>query len=1268
MTPNDLQLVCGDTLRLEINQGTQVATRLRTGTERPKRFLLVAVAITWIAMFFFLNGSALAQGTTSVLGGKVFDPSGAVVTNASVTVVSDDTGVQWTAKTNDAGNWRVDGLIAGNYHFDVKVEGFEVLNYATFGLRMADQRFIDVHLKVGSSSASITVTAETPLLDTTAAVSGTVLTSEDFNELPTMTNNPIEFVRLTPGVYMGDTSGGNAFLWSNDSMSNITTNGSGSGTNAMNYTLDGATNSINSNGEVAFIPPMDAIQELRVTTNAYDASIERTAAGTVNLTMKSGGKDFHGSLYERNMNDFMNSNYYQNKLNNVRKPTVRANEYGGTVGGPVWIPKLYNGKKRDSFFFVSYDGIRNVSPSATGTMSLPYDNERNGDFSQSYTTNTTSGVTTTYPLVIYDWRTADSTGERSTVFPNATIPSELMSKMAKAIMALIPMPNKPSDGQSTDSNNFMINSPKIDKFWSLAVRGDNAWNNNHHTYVEYRHNNLNELTSDPFGPDNELVGNYLYRINDGVTVNHVWVIRPSLFATINANMTSWKTVSSSKGAGLDAAKYDFSSNLISQQTAGGVPYLDIFGGLGNTSGPSYQNDYTYEVRGNLTQTWKNHTFHYGGVYMTQQEASGDKSGGPGHYSFGNNWTVENPNKTAGPGIGSTTASFLMGMPTSGYENNGTTAFYSQPFVGVYVQDDWRVTPKLTLNLGVRWDDQLSLVERHDKYYTRFDPNYDLTQITDYIQPRYASVIAGSSTSLGVQVLQQYRSDTSTFVARGAVLYAGLNGTSRSITDSQPKYIQPRIGFAYQIHPNTVLRGGVGRFVQSNYVANHANQTGYSSQTPFDVTEDDFITPKSTLDNPYPTGLVPLTGNTLGVYTNAGNVGSYYTSDIKRQYTDDVSLHLEQQVRDYLFELGGVFEYTNGLVVGYATNLPSYDAWQAAYGPKFDATGRPVDTLPGDTKVTNPFRSAPYINTVNGTNTTTSAWKFLRPSPLLDTVTANYYNGKSWHYALQAKAQRRFRDGFAIDTAFAWSKQMDETGYMTNAQVSQKLHRQLSGSDRRFQFTAAPTYVLPFGRGKLIGKHVNRVVNNFIGGWEISGTYIFWSGMPTGLPTNSTFFKGGDPSLGSKKTNQHWFDTSAFVAFPTVSTTYDQLHNKSIYPDWTGVQNLPGYNWKPTSASDSSKNGVYHDFSTWSTDNTTNFGDIRNPYTNNWTLGLRKDFKLQEGIKLQLRADAFNALNHPRWAAASTSATSKYFGYLNGSNTLSQSNDPRTIQLEGHISF
>ena len=1228
----------------------------------PIRLILLFLGIIWA----LAGNTALAQVTTATLGGRVVDPTQQVISGADVEVLSEETGVTTRARTNDAGFWQINSLVPGHYRFTVTASGFQTLQHTAIDLQLSDVKSVDVQMKVGSVDVQVEVSSQAPLIDTTAAVSGVVLNSSDLQEMPTISNSPTELAILAPGVFLAPPTGGAAYLWSGSSLSSFKVNGSGSGNNAVNYVLDGGTDTIVSSGNIAFIPPADAVGQMRVMTSAYDASIGRTAAGTINMSLKSGTEQFHGVLYERNQNNFLNANYVQYKVTGVPTPSIRFNEWGGTVGGPIWIPKIYDGRKHGTFFFFSYDGIRNVSPAKTSFLSIPNADERQGDYSQSFEVK--NGVS--YPISIYDPLTVDSKGNRKP-FANAVIPQARISAMAKALVAMLPLPNVAHDSAGTDSNNFLENNPKIDRFYSWLVRVDKTWNNNHRSYISFRRNQLREFTNDNYGPGNPLLaGENLNRDNYGLTLNHTWVINRGMIATLNGNVTAYKTTDGSPAANVDPTTLGFSQALASSQPLKGIPRLTNVLGLskiGTIVGPLYENDYQWEGKGFITQIVGPHTLRYGVEYLLSQEAVGDNTGETGIFNFGTSWTSPNPNASAPAGADTVNPSFLLGLPISSGSSiaRAASAFWSQPYLASYMQDDWRITPRLTLSLGLRWDLQFALTERADRYFARFDPNANIAPVTDYAKSRYAGVIGAPSTNTGVQYLQQYRNDPSTFQALGAIQYAGVNGVSRSLTDLQYRYFQPRVGFAYNLFPNTVIRGGAGRFTQANFVANHGNQLGYSTSTPFTATNDNYRTSASTLDNPFAGGLVAPTGNSLGVLTSVGSVSSFFTPNVKRQYTDDVSLRIQQQVRDYLFEIGGVYDRTSGLVIGQQIDDPSLQAWHAAYDPKFDTAGRPVDTLPGDQQVTNPFKGAPYITSTLATNSTVGAFQLSRPNPLVNGMTESLYIGSAQYYALQARVQRRYQNGFGVVSSFVWSKQMDTTDYFTPSVYSQKLHRQLSTGDRRFQISVSPTYVLPFGQGKLIGGHVSHLVDQLIGGWELSAIYTFYSGTPLSLPTNTAFFQGGDPGDGIKKSGSQWFNTDKFRPFPNRSTTTQQI---AAYPAWTGVQGLPGASWSPTSSTDLSRNGVYNDFRTWISDLPTTYGTVRNPYTTNWNAGLRKNFPIHDKISLQLRIDAFNALNHRQFGNVDVTPSDLYFGWFGGSPIPSQVNTPRTIQLQAKLYY
>jgi hypothetical protein len=1240
-----------------------------------KRWLLDKPHLYFFVVFLtlFLMPGIWGQGSSAVLGGKVFDSQGKVIPKATVTVTSEETNVQWITVTNNEGNWRLEGLVQGHYRFNIAANGFKTLDHSAIELQIADQKFVDVVLEVGSTTEKITVEATTPLIDTTAGVSGTVITTEQLEELPSQTNSPVALAVMTPGVILGIPTGGVPHLWANTSESALTVDSSGQGTNQINYQIDGGTDTRGQTG-IAYIPPMDAISEVRVTANAYDASIGRTAAGTIDMSMKSGTKDFHGVLYEMNQNNFLNANSYQN-TSATPVPAVHMNEYGGTAGGPVWIPHFYNGRNKGTFFFFSWDGIRNSSPSKTGFMSLPTEQERKGDFSSSFVTQTVNKVTTVYPVQIFDPLSYDSTtGKRSLLYgTGTTIDPSKISPMAKAYLALMPLPNHPNDGTSTDSNDYLKNDPKIDKFASWALRVDHAWNNNHHTFADYRWNSWSEIDNDPFGPSNILSGQLQARENWGFTVDHTWVMTRNLVLDVRANATAINNMQSTTAAATNAADYKWSQALIDLQQFHGLPYLSGVGsgwdggGMGSWQAPNYTDDRIWEINGKLIQTHGNHTFRYGVEYMDQQQANGSLSNGAGSFSFGTNWTDQNPDATAAAGQGSAVASFLMGMPTGGSIGNNATSFYTQPFMAYYFQDDWRATSKLTFNVGLRWDYQRPLLERHDRYWSRFEPWENISPVSQYAQQKYAGIIAAPGSNIGSKALAKWRTDVSDFNAYGAIHYAGINGTSRAVNDPYWKYFQPRLGFAYAINPKTVIRGGLGRFTEANFTTNDAHQDGYSSSTPFQPTLDNYHTINATIDNPFPNGEVAVTGNSLGTLTNVGGISSFIVPNGVRQYNDEASLHLQRQVKDWLFEVGGTLNLTRGITASYNIDGPkNLDAWKDMYGPQFDGTGRPLDTLSAATNVPNPFKGAPYITNGLQNNTTIQAWQLMRPNPLVGSMTETNYTGRTRYYSLQTRAERRFRNGFGILSNFTWGKQMDTTRYVTSYMVSMKLKRMLSTSDRRFLINVSPTYVLPFGRDQWIGKHAPAPLNAIIAGWELSGLYTYNSGSPLDFSaTNNAYWDGTDPSLGSKKTKKEWFDTTKFFPFPSRSTPAASL---AQYPSWTGIQGQPGYGWQPTSSSDATKNGVYNNYHLWSTNNTQTFGDVRNPANDNLDLGLRKMFDLHKAMKFQLRFDAFNAFNHPRYTSPDVTPGDQYFGYISGTLQPNTSNMSRAIQIAAKLYY
>jgi hypothetical protein len=1281
--------------------------------------------LTLVASLLLVFAGSLrsfGQESRASLAGKVTDPQNAVVVGATVTVISVETGVVQTATTNQAGEWRVQFLNPGHYLFVVNSAGFKKAQHDAIELQVGDLKTADVQLQLGAVTETVNVGTDAPLIDTDAAVSGTVITTKELEELPSQSQVPTLLAGLTPGVVVGNGVSGAVYLWSNNGASQIQDNGSGSvaGSGAQNsnaatqYRLDGAYDS-SSGGTIGFIPPQDSIAEFRVTSNAYDASIGRQSGATIDMVSKTGTKDFHGSLYEYNLNNFLNAKTWGNNV----APAVHTNQYGGTVGGPVWIPHVYDGRKRKTFFFFSYAGIHNTAPVNTGFMTVPSLLERQGDFSQTCfvtsgiiygtgggCTTTKTPVPATQQFTVYDPATINTTTGNRTAFAGNVIPSTRISPFATAILALIPLPDRAPDlGTSSDANNFVKKEVQRDVYGGYTIRLDQAWNNSNHSYANISRNNWTEASFNPFGGfANDVLNSFNQaRKQEIATLDHNIVLNPRMVLDLKYSVLNAYGGAFSPSAHFNDSSLGLSSNFINQMPIHGIPLFTGVvngaeqGGLGTANGGSYTIDTFQTIDADLTHSHGNHTFKYGFEHLIQQTAGGNPAASAGSFSFGSatntsadSWTCLNPVKNCGAsqGNGSNVAQFLLGLPLSGSIATNATAFWSQHYTAAYIQDNWRVTSKLTLDLGLRWDFQTGVTERFNRNYTRYDPTYVQTAVTTPSQAAYGSLLSTTPTATqaaGVQLLQAYRPNASTFVTTGAVDYSGVHGTPRTLYDPRYFYFQPRLGFAYLFHPTTVLRGGLGRFAQASFDTD--SQNGFSATTNYTATSDNFYhgytNPTtgsvSSLLNPYPDGLTAPTGNSLAEQTNIGSVTSYTSPNYGRVYVDEASASIQQQVHKFLFEIGGTYNRTHDLAVGVPsqgipglpTNAIPTNAYLAAFGPQFDSNGRPLDTLSGNTPVTNPYKGVAGLPATSSlyTSSTVNASQLLRPNPLVNgDIPVTTSGGKATYYAMLTKVERRYSNGFSLLQAFTWGRNFTQDFIMGNTSIGYTIPRQIYGNDVRFHYTLTPIYELPFGKGKLFLKDSNRAMEQLVGGWELTGIYNFQSGTPLTLPTNSSFYRG-DPSPNTnvkKGRTGTYFDTTAFVPYPIKSTPIATI--QATYPSWTGVSAMPGYGYVPY-AKDTAQNGIYNDFNVRNTFYPQTFGDIRNPPTNTVTGGLRKNFNFTKTFRFQLRIDATNLLNHPQFGNISVDQTSAYFGKLSGANSPTTAvNLPRQIELAGKLYF
>lgn len=1208
---------------------------------------------------------ALAQESRASLEGRVMDPQGALVPGASVTVISDSTGVKQTTTTNEQGAWTVRFLIPGSYKVMVAAAGFKSAERKGVALQTADIKQLDLTLEVGQVSETVTVSAEAPLIDTSAATAGTVIEQQAITEMPVMSRIPFQLATLSPGVQALDQNNNVAMMWSKNAASEIRVNG-GRDNRSNEFLLDGMPNQ---NGDkVAYIPPADAVAEFRIMTNAYDAQYGRQAGGTLNVTVKSGTSRYHGNLYEFNRNDAYAANTFQANRSGQSKSPTRYNLYGGTFGGPVRLPKVYDGQNK-TFFFVSWEGIRNQDP-RSGIRTVPTDLERQGDFTESWTTQVIGGNRVVVPITIFDPLSVDTnrtiTVNGSTVtnpqfgyrtaFPGNKIPVSRLSPIAVNVLKFIPAGNTAPLSTSNNASNFTPNSTRQNKMASYIQRLDHNWNPNHKSFASLRWSHMDEFTGDDF--HNPTTGNFLTRINRGIGLDHVWTISSTKILNLRFNVTRYEEPGYDNGAGFNPADLGFSSSYVSKMEKLSFPRMTgLFGDIGGSAG-NYTHTTYYNWNANLTHVKGNQTLHYGGEYRVLQEATASYGNQSGQFDFNSNWTRRRYD-TGETGYGSTMASFLLGLPGGGSFPRNANALDSQRYAGLFFQDDWRVSSKLTVNVGLRWDVQRPFIERFNRRVSDFDPNA-LNPISDAAQASYAKVMATVLADpvkypFGQQLAQLV--PVSAFKVYGAQLYSGVNGQPRTAVDTAFNQWQPRVGFAYRLTNRTVVRGGFGKFYQST--GTKQGQNGFSRSTSFTQTADAGLTPYDTLATPFRNGILEPTGSTLGAMTNLGNGVNWQTRDGHLPYSWEYSLHLQHEWKGWLFQGGYSHNQTYDIGWDLQQNDIGFDNWMTYRTPRFDASGKPLaKPYLTDEQVPNPFYQLAGVTGSRGASTLISIYELMRP---LKALGGQVRNGNQWgrntYDAFEGKVERRYRNGFSVVASYTLSKLFEDTSFW-GAEISGPIpEHKLGGEDRPHKLSVAPIYNLPVGRGKKIGGSMPKWADHLAGGWQLSGQYIVQSGAPIVFSTNS-FFDGQDFHYDrSTRTLEKWFDTSHFVKFPGAN---DDI---SKWPAWTGVQSLPGASYKPSSSSDP-KNGVYADFGNYVRRYPTRWANVRASRVNELNLGLFKNVSITERVKAQFRGEFFNMFNHPRFGAPNTDPGSSSFGQV----TPSQQNMPRVIQVALKLSF
>lgn len=1026
----------------------------------------------------------------------VTDPTGANVPGAEVRVANIATGVNLAIKTNEAGNYTVPFLIPGVYTVAVETAGFRKFLRENVQVRVGDVVTVDVVLSVGDVAETVNVTGEPPLLQTAEASLGQVVDERRILELPLFSGNAMEFTLLAPGTVNGTDMRLRKAPF-NNAPSQFSTDGSGLFNNEFN--IDGVVNTFSdgNNVRVAFSPPQASLAEFKVQTSVFDASLGHTTGSVVNISTKSGTNDIHGSAWWWLRHSKLDTpTIYQNRTGQ-KLPLYQDNRYGAAGGGPVVIPKLYDGRNK-TFWYWTYEANKFGDPNVGASQStVPREAWRNGDFSDLLR------LGTNYQL--YDPATIRPTGNGTfsrEPFPNNIIPPSRINPIAKNILSLYPLPNQP--GAANGANNFFLSGKAIEDYWATIGRVDHVFSDKDRIFLRLHRDYWQEDKNRSFG--NDVNGILLNRINRGIAFDEVHMFSPTFLLNFRYGLTQQIFPERRVSEGFSLASLGFAPEFVNLfPTVSAVPNVRL-GTMtqlsqsesGDGSASSIVNSFV----GNFTNVRGKHTLKFGPEFRLYRVFSDRHSASTSPIlEFSSEWTRGPLNTSAAPPVGSEIASMLLGIPGGNAQRTGSFASQDK-YWAAYFQDDWKVSQKLTLNLGLRMEYESPVTERFDRSATQFDPTV--------ANPIASAAIANYARNPIPEI------PPSAFRVNGGLQFAGGN-SSREFWDSTGLLWLPRIGIAYQLTRSTVIRSGYGIFYGSlGSFKTQANLAGFSQTTPVQPSQDNGQTFIATLANPLPNGLIAPLGASGGLETNLGQNITFFPRDRKMPYAQRWSFGIQQEIpmgfvieSSYVGNRGtrlGVNRNINGTPREYLSTSPTRDQAAITYlGAAFP----------------NPF----YGLNPQYTATMTRA-NLLRPYPEFGDITYQDPAGFSWYHSMQSRIEKRFSQGYTLQISHTWSKAMEATQFLNPTDPMP--YESLADLDRTHRITGSGIWELPFGRGRRYGSQMNSFTNFFLGGWQLSGAYQRQTGAP--LNWGNVQIIGDSSQLvlpSSERNTDRWFNTTIF---------------------------------------------------------------------------------------------------------------------------------------------
>ena len=1042
-----------------------------------------------------MMGTAVAQDPRGTIRGRVVDSSGAVLTGGTVSATNVTTGVRVSAKTNAEGMYSIPFLPAGIYTIQADLAGFNPFSRSDVQLRVSETTELNITMSVGAVTESVDVKGGTPLLDTASASLGQVIDARRIQELPIAAGNALELTLLAPGMIEPS-----KFTWKAAwNFRNIASDGNPSYT--TEYQIDGVSNTFaegnTGRNRYAFAPPAAAISEFKMQTTPYDASIGHTMSSLVNVSTASGTNTFKGEMHFFTKSSRLDAANFFNNKNNTPKPKYEDNRYGASAGGPLILPGLYNGSGKTFWHYVWEANKWAVPQTFTGTV--PTQAQRRGDFSDLLRLGSN--------YQIYDPATTQllPNGRYSREpFPNNIIPQHRLDELGLNLANLYPLPNAP--GTADGRNNYFNGSLKGEQdYYVHMVRGDHAFTSNHRIFARIHYDSWEEDKNHWFG-DN-VNGIILDRTNVGFALDDVLVINPSTVLNVRYGLTDQDFLERRASQGYDLSSLGFSSALtrlvdpryatIPRVSAGG---FSTFSGW--ESGDGSTTSLTHSLGAHVTKLWRSHSLKFGTDFRVYQ-ADGHRfprQTAP-DLSFSSSYTRGPLDNSPAAPLGQELASLLLGIP-SGAMDRIEPFEMTDRYVGLYVQDDFKVSSKLTLNLGLRYEYETPLVESADRLVGGF--------AFDAVNP----VDAAARASYAQAPIPEL--PVNEFAARGGLLWVNQGGMGRSPFKGEKDNVMPRVGLAYSVTDTTVVRAGYGLYTDTIGVnSTRAIQTGFSQTTPIQASLDEGLTFVASTANPFPNALLEPRGSAGGLATNLGQSLEFYSPDRKHPYSQRWSAGV-QQLLPWQF-IGDVTYVGNR-----GSRLPvirQLNATPAEY----------LSTSPARDQATIDYLSATFPNPFFGTDpifgSRISRADLLKPYPQFGGITVSDSNGYSWYHALQTRAERRMANGFTFQLGYTWSKLMEATEFLNPTDPDP--YESIGALDRTHRLTMSGIWELPVGRGRRFGDSLPAFLNLVAGDWQLGAVIVRQSGAPLGF--GNVPFSGNVADIPLPKDERsvdRWFNTEA----------------------------------------------------------------------------------------------------------------------------------------------